>query len=247
MVEVKPPKKDESNVWKVVFLLVGVLGTAFLLYKQDPYTHAILVKEKKAADAGLRRSSGGEVKVAEVAKKDDPLEGRTFIFELAQLDGVPDGQIKIQTHPEWAPLGVQQFHKLVDSSYYKENRFFRVVNNFVVQFGIQAVPGQFPKEAPIRDDPVKTTNARGTVTFATSGPNTRTTQLFINTNTNGNKFLDKQGFAPIGEVIEGMDLVDKIYAGYGEKPNQGKIQNRGNAYLNAEFPLLSFIKDTKTL
>jgi cyclophilin family peptidyl-prolyl cis-trans isomerase len=205
MTTVKPPKKeDQSPVWKVVVLLAAVLGTAFLLYKQDPYTNALLVKEKKAADPVLRRAAAQDVKLPEIAKKDDPNEGRTFIFELAQLDGVGEGQIKIQTHPEWAPLGVQQFHKLVDSGFYKENRFFRVVNNFVVQFGIQAVPGQFPKEPPIKDDPVKTTNARGTVTFATSGKDTRTTQLFINTNTNGNKFLDKQGFSPIGEVIEGM-------------------------------------------
>ena len=95
----------------------------------------------------------------------------------------------------------------------------------------------------IKDDPVLSTNKRGTVTFATSGPNSRTTQIFINTNNGpqGNKFLDGQGFSPFAEVIKGMDIVDRIYAGYGEKPNQGEIQNRGNACLSEEFPKLSYV------
>jgi peptidyl-prolyl cis-trans isomerase A (cyclophilin A) len=97
----------------------------------------------------------------------------------------------------------------------------------------------------ITDDPVTETNRRGTVTFATSGPNTRTTQMFINTNTHGNNFLDKQGFSPIGEVIEGMEFVDLINDEYKEKPDQGKIQNKGNTYLEKEFPNLSYIFSTK--
>jgi cyclophilin family peptidyl-prolyl cis-trans isomerase len=92
---------------------------------------------------------------------------------------------------------------------------------------------------PINDDPVVTTNARGTVTFATSGPNTRTTQLFINTN--GNAFLDKQGFSPFAQVISGMEVVDRIYDGYGEQPSQALIKQRGNEYLVENFPKLSFI------
>jgi peptidyl-prolyl cis-trans isomerase A (cyclophilin A) len=97
----------------------------------------------------------------------------------------------------------------------------------------------------LHDDPVLKSNQRGTVTFATSGPNTRTTQMFINTSTNGNTFLDKQGFSPIAEVVEGMKFVDQINDEYRELPDQGKIRNKGNAYLEKEFPNLSYIASSK--
>jgi peptidyl-prolyl cis-trans isomerase A (cyclophilin A) len=103
------------------------------------------------------------------------------------------------------------------------------------------------RSSSIPDDPVKVSNTRGTVVFATGGPNTRTTQIFVNTNKQGNAFLDRQGFSPFGEVIEGMDLVEKLYAGYGEGapsgkgPNQGLIQSKGNEYLVSQYPKLSFI------
>ncbi len=103
------------------------------------------------------------------------------------------------------------------------------------------------RSSSIPDDPVKVSNSRGTVVFATAGPNTRTTQIFINTRDQGNGFLDRQGFSPFGEVIEGMDVVDRLYAGYGEGapsgkgPNQGLIQSKGNSYLESQYPKLSFI------
>lgn len=132
--------------------------------------------------------------------------------------------------------------KLVDAGFYQDCRFFRVVPNFVVQFGINGNPTvQKEYKSPIVDDKVQTTNARGTLTFATSGKNTRTTQLFINTNTNGNAFLDKQGFSPFAEIMSGMNVVDRIYKGYGEKPAQGMIQSKGNAYLESQFPKLTYI------
>jgi peptidyl-prolyl cis-trans isomerase A (cyclophilin A) len=132
---------------------------------------------------------------------------------------------------------------------------FRVLPGFVSQFGINGDPEVMTKwrSSSIPDDPVKVSNSRGTVVFATGGPNTRTTQIFFNTGAKGNAFLDGQGFSPFGQVIEGMDVVDKFYAGYGEGapagkgPNQGLIQAKGNAYLEKSFPKLSYIQEAKFL
>lgn len=169
--------------------------------------------------------------------------GRSYTIELSNLTDGKKGEIVIETKPEWAPLGVEQLHKLLDDNFYQDAKIFRVVNDFMVQFGIPAIPSKKYKKA-IKDDKVLHTNARGTISFAMAGKNTRTTQLFINTREKGNKYLDGQGFAPIGVVTKGMELVDQIFSGYGEAPNQGMIQNRGNKYLDKEFPLLSYISKT---
>lgn len=124
-----------------------------------------------------------------------------------------------------------------------------------MQFGISGDPKIQAKwrSAPLQDDPVRVSNERGTVVFATGGPNSRTTQVFINTREHGNGFLDKQGFAPIGKVIEGLDVVDRCYAGYGEGapvgegPDQGLIQLHGNKYLKENYPKLSFISSTSLI
>jgi peptidyl-prolyl cis-trans isomerase A (cyclophilin A) len=126
---------------------------------------------------------------------------------------------------------------------------FRVVPGFVVQFGINGDPNVQSKwrGATMSDDPFRVSNARGTVVFATAGPNSRTTQIFVNTREQGNTFLDKQGFSPIGKVVEGMDIIDRCFAGYGEGapagkgPNQGLIQLKGNAYLKESYPKLTYI------
>jgi len=129
-------------------------------------------------------------------------------------------------------LGVARFIELTSIQYWDECRFFRVLPNFIAQFGIASHPSQ-NTFANIADDPVKESNYRGTVSFVTSGPNTRSTQLFINTNRKGNPFLDDQGFAPVGTVIQGMDIVDRLYNEYGEGasdeegPNQNKIYSQG--------------------
>merc|ERR1711971_753020 len=151
---------------------------------------------------------------------------------------------------EWAPRGVARFEELVSNGFYDDCRFFRVLPGFISQFGINGNPDVMSKwrSSSIPDDPVKVSNSRGTVVLATAGPNSRTTQIFVNTRTQGNDFLDKQGFSPFGVVLgDGMDVVDKLYAGYGEGapsgkgPNQGLIQKQGNTYLKERFPDLSYI------
>lgn len=160
------------------------------------------------------------------------------------------GPIVIEAHRDWAPNGVDRFYQLVEQGYYDDVRFFRVVPGFVVQFGMHGDPGTNAKWVgqPLIDDPVKQSNKRGTVTFAKTGmPNSRTTQLFINLQDNA--MLDPQGFAPIGEIVEGMSVVDRLYSGYGGQPSeqQPRIAAEGNAFLNATYPKLDFVKTAKVV
>ena len=158
------------------------------------------------------------------------------------------GAFVVEVHRDWAPLGADRFYNLVKSGFFTNARFFRVVSGFMVQFGINADPkvSAVWRDANINDDPVKQSNTRGMITFATRGPNTRTTQLFINYADNAR--LDSQGFAPFGQVVSGMNVVDALYSGYGEGaprgagPEQGRIQSEGNGYLIKEFPKLDYIK-----
>ena len=152
------------------------------------------------------------------------------------------GPIVVEVHRDWAPIGADHFYQLVKSGYYDGARFFRVVPNFVVQFGLAASPAVTRKwDKPIKDDPVSQTNRVGSIVYATAGPNTRTTQLFINLRSNQN--LDSDGFAPFGMVTgDGMNVVQQIYSGDGERPDQDAITHQGNAYLNASFPKLDYIR-----
>jgi peptidyl-prolyl cis-trans isomerase A (cyclophilin A) len=160
------------------------------------------------------------------------------------------GDFIIEAHRDWAPNGVDRFYNLVKMGYYDDVAFFRVIKGFMVQFGINGDPAanRVWREAHIKDDPTgKQSNGRGMVTFAMAGPNTRTSQLFINYADNRN--LDAMGFAPIGKVVgEGMKVVDAIEGMYGEGapqgagPAQGRVQSEGNAYLKAQFPKLDYIK-----
>lgn len=172
-------------------------------------------------------------------------------FEVQLSSGVSDFFI-MEIHPEWAPLGAERFLELVDTDdFWKGIRFFRVISGFMAQFGIPGKPDVAAawKEKTLKDDPVKESNKRSYVSFATSGENSRTTQMFINLVDNTN--LDGMGFAPFGQVISGMEVVDKIYSGYGEGapsgqgPEQGRIQAEGNKYLKRQFPNLSYIKSVK--
>lgn len=251
-------KQQRYSLLKITGALALICGFVIFLIQSDPFPGVRKAAMRHRRDTEImdspekhrdfRNNDGkGEIVTGEIKEEKKAEEsangGHTYTFELSGLNDGKTGSIVIETKPEWAALGVEQFHKLVEDNFYQDAKFFRVVNDFVVQFGIPAIPTKKYK-TPIKDDPVKTTNARGTLTFATSGPNTRTTQLFINTRKGGNKFLDNQGFAPIAVVVEGMEFVDQIYSKYGEKPNQGKIQNRGNEYLDKDFPLLSYVSKT---
>ena len=141
----------------------------------------------------------------------------------------------------WSPLGADRFHELVKSGFYDENRFFRVVPGFIVQFGLAADPAVTRKwKQNIDDDPPGVSNTAATICFATAGPRTRTTQVFINFGDNSR--LDARGFTPFGRVTEGMSVVMSINSEYAERPAQDRITNEGNAYLKAEFPNLDYVK-----
>ena len=151
------------------------------------------------------------------------------------------GDFTMQVTRSWAPIGADRFYNLVEHHFYDGAAFFRVIQGFVVQFGINANPhiSAVWQRADIKDDPVSQSNGPGYVTFATGGPNTRTTQVFISLVNNAR--LDAMGFAPFGKIIEGMDVVNQLYSGYGESPDQGKIQSQGKAYLEKSFPKLDTI------
>jgi peptidyl-prolyl cis-trans isomerase A (cyclophilin A) len=161
------------------------------------------------------------------------------------------GSFVVEVTRAWAPRGADRFYNLVKTGYYDDVAFFRVISGFMVQFGIHGDPRVSAawREARIPDDPVTQSNTRGMVTYATAGPGTRTTQMFINFK--DNSFLDSQGFAPFGRVVEGMAVVDSLHAGYGEGaprgmgPDQGRAQAEGNAYLRGSFPKLDFVKTAR--
>lgn len=190
--------------------------------------------EPPVAKAPRLDQKDGEIQQAS-AEKGDELNTYRVKFETSAGDFV------VEVHRDWAPLGAERFHELVESGFYDDTKFFRVVPNFMVQWGIAADPEVMNKwrDKKIKDDPVRRSNKKGYITFATSGDDSRTTQVFINFK--ANTFLDDKGFAPFGEVVEGMDVVEKINSLYGERPDQGQIQRKGNAYLNKDFPKLDGI------
>ena len=178
---------------------------------------------------------------APAAKEQPPAQGTYRVrFETSK------GPIVVEVHPEWAPIGAKRFEELVKAGYFDGARFFRVVPNFVVQFGLAANPALTKKwDKQIKDDAVAHTNSLGTLSFATMGPETRTTQIFINLRSN--QSLDSQGFAPFANVVEGMEIVQKFHSAYGERPDQQAITRRGNAYLQQNFPNLDYIKTAKII
>jgi peptidyl-prolyl cis-trans isomerase A (cyclophilin A) len=161
------------------------------------------------------------------------------------------GVFVIEVQRDWAPNGADRFYNMVKGGFFDNARFFRVVSNFMVQFGINGDPKIMAswRSAAIKDDPVKQSNQRGFITFATSGQDSRTTQVFINYADNGT--LDRQGFSPFGRVISGMNVVDSMFGDYGDGPPRGKgpdqsrIQMEGNNYLTKSFPKLDYVKKAK--
>jgi peptidyl-prolyl cis-trans isomerase A (cyclophilin A) len=158
------------------------------------------------------------------------------------------GAFVIEVQRDWAPAGADRFYNLVKHGFYDNVRFFRVISGFMVQFGINGDPklsAQW-REARIKDDPVKQSNKRGFITYAMAGPDTRTSQVFINFA--DNSALDRQGFSPFGRVVTGMNVVDALNAEYGEGaprgrgPDQGRLQMEGNAYLTKDYPRMDFVK-----
>jgi peptidyl-prolyl cis-trans isomerase A (cyclophilin A) len=158
------------------------------------------------------------------------------------------GDFVVEVTRAWSPRGADRFYNLVKYHFFDGAGFFRVIEGFVAQFGISPRPdvSKVWQNAKIADDPVTQSNTRGTLTFATAGPNTRTTQVFINLGVNSN--LDGMGFSPFGKITSGMEVVDKLYSEYGDAPpdghgpDQNRIQNEGKAYLEKSFPLLDIIK-----
>jgi peptidyl-prolyl cis-trans isomerase A (cyclophilin A) len=157
------------------------------------------------------------------------------------------GDFTVQVNRAWAPLGADRFYNLVKHGFFTGAPFFRVVPGFIIQFGLTPDPAvnRVWQNASIKDDPVTQSNKPGYLVFATAGPNTRTTQLFINFG--NNTFLDGQGFAPFGQVTDGMDVVKNLYSGYGERPDQGAITSQGKAYIEKNFPNIDSIKSATVL
>jgi peptidyl-prolyl cis-trans isomerase A (cyclophilin A) len=166
-----------------------------------------------------------------------------------------EGDFVVEAHRDWAPNGADRFYNLVKIGYFDGVSFFRAIDGFMVQFGIHGDPAvnNHWRDSNIADDPVVKSNLRGFVTFAMAGtPNSRSTQIFVNY-ADKNAQLDGMGFAPFAQVVEGMDVVDKLYKGYGEGapmgrgPDQGRVQFEGNAYLNQAFPELDSVKSAVIL
>jgi peptidyl-prolyl cis-trans isomerase A (cyclophilin A) len=203
--------------------------------------------EAKEADADLKSEESESAPIDPVLlSPKDALSQAPSSFKVRFT--TTKGEVLIQVHRDWAPQGADRFYNLIKIGYFSDIAFFRAIKKFMVQFGIHGEPAVSKewKNARIEDDPVKHSNTRGTITFATSGKNSRTTQVFINFK--NNTMLDKMGFAPFGEVVSGMDVVDSLFQGYGEGapkgrgPNQGLVQGKGNVYLRDKFPKLDYLE-----
>jgi peptidyl-prolyl cis-trans isomerase A (cyclophilin A) len=196
--------------------------------------------------AGAACSPEAPVKKAAEAPKPKPVPE---VYRV-KLD-TSKGDIVIEVKKEWAPRGAAHFHGLVSARFFDGSRFHRVIRRYVAQFGVNPSPEQnrLWRELKIPDDPVKQSNRRGWLSFAHSGPHTRATQVFINLR--DNRELDKTAFAPFGKIVEGLDLIDKLYFAYGELAPKGggpdaiKVETEGNAYLESRYQRLDYIRTAR--
>lgn len=202
----------------------------------------------------VTRDASGRLVVADHPGLRNPSEAREQAPEVFRARLVTTrGPVVIEVTRAWAPRGADRFWNLVRIGYFNDVAIFRVIPGFMAQFGIHGDPeiAAVWREARLSDDVVQQSNLRGYVSFATAGPNTRTTQMFFNYG--NNRRLDGMGFAPFGRVVAGMDLVDRLYSDYGEGapngkgPDQGRIQSRGNEYLRAEFGALDYIVEAEII
>jgi peptidyl-prolyl cis-trans isomerase A (cyclophilin A) len=215
-----------------------------------PYVSAIALVVTGACQKPDAQSASGGGAVPDIRNSADPGFVTQAPDSFRARFATTKGDFVIAVHRAWAPRGADRFYNLVRSGYYDGVRFFRVLPGFVAQFGIHGdtAVSKAWRERVMPDDPVRRTNLRGMVTYATGGPGTRTTQVFINYG--NNDALDAQGFAPFGQVVEGMEVVDALYSAYGEGaprgrgPEQYRIQVEGEKYLARQFPRLDKINKT---
>jgi peptidyl-prolyl cis-trans isomerase A (cyclophilin A) len=225
----------EMRMKNLLSILFAMMLTAGILWGQPQAqdTAGKAASERAAARPSLLRPSSLNEQAPATFKAKFATTKGDFVVEVTRA---------------WAPLGADRFYNLVKYHFFDGASFFRVLPGFVAQFGLSAKPeiSRVWANAKFRDDPVTQSNLAGYLTFATAGPNTRTTQLFINLA--NNQSLDRMGFSPFGKVTEGMDVVQKFYSGYGEGapsgngPDQGQITNEGKAYLDKNFPRLDSVK-----
>jgi cyclophilin family peptidyl-prolyl cis-trans isomerase len=226
-------------------LLICVIGLTFGLV-------AAQAQESKASKEPEPKKE--EIKTSQAMDLTDPAKFTAKAPESFKVKfETTKGEFTVEVTRSLAPNGADRFYNLARAGFFKDIAFFRVIPGFMCQFGIHGDPKVSAawRAAQIPDDPVKASNTRGAITFATAGANTRTTQLFINFGDNAG--LDSRGFSPFGKVTDGMDVVDKINGEYGDSPpngrgpNQGRIQMEGNTYLKQNFPNLDYIKSAKIL
>jgi peptidyl-prolyl cis-trans isomerase A (cyclophilin A) len=264
-------QQPSMQLIRAVILFVSLMFVVFLLKQADVFTRTTTSSPNHGRQQQPRKTAAGSSKLrirghapsqkqkdkiaslVESSSASDSTKRPRIALDLALLkqgsgeSSTTSGTIVLELVEEWAPIGVEHFQKLMEAKFYDQVRFFRVLPNFVAQFGISgdpAVQRQWKKQTLV-DDPVLHPNERGTITYATSGPNTRTTQLFINLK--DNKYLDDEGFAPFARIVSGLELIDQIQDKYREQPAQGQIQQRGNEYLQENFPDLSYVGAARIL